>query len=108
MTDVFRLWADSLFQRFSEASGSHCRSLEPASFWDPLGYWRSPSIAASRCEHVRAFVVEVGRGAPLLVLLQFVYFGLPTTGLMLTALRFSNGCLRVVHGAIQRDHPRRS
>jgi polar amino acid transport system permease protein len=29
-------------------------------------------------------VVEVGRGAPLLVLLQFVYFGLPTTGLTLS------------------------
>ncbi len=28
-------------------------------------------------------VVEIGRGAPALVLLQFIYFGLPTTGLML-------------------------
>jgi polar amino acid transport system permease protein len=29
------------------------------------------------------FLVEVGRGAPALVLLQFIYFGLPTTGLTL-------------------------
>jgi polar amino acid transport system permease protein len=26
-------------------------------------------------------LVEIGRGAPALVLLQFIYFGLPTTGL---------------------------
>lgn len=30
-------------------------------------------------------IVEIGRGAPALVLLQFVYFGLPTTGLTLTS-----------------------
>jgi len=29
------------------------------------------------------FLVEVGRGAPALVLLQFIYFGLPSTGLTL-------------------------
>lgn len=29
------------------------------------------------------FLVEIGRGAPALVLLQFIYFGLPTTGLTL-------------------------
>src|ERR1700722_1686780 len=27
-------------------------------------------------------LVEIGRGAPALVLLQFIYFGLPTTGLI--------------------------
>lgn len=30
-------------------------------------------------------VVELGRGAPALVLLQFIYFGLPSTGLSITA-----------------------
>ncbi|HUH48456.1 MAG TPA: amino acid ABC transporter permease [Mycoplana sp.] len=29
------------------------------------------------------FLVEIGRGAPALVLLQFIYFGLPSTGLTL-------------------------
>ncbi|MBO9126241.1 MULTISPECIES: amino acid ABC transporter permease [Rhizobium/Agrobacterium group] len=29
------------------------------------------------------FLVEIGRGAPALVLLQFIYFGLPTTGVTL-------------------------
>ncbi|MET3646008.1 amino acid ABC transporter permease [Phyllobacterium ifriqiyense] len=31
------------------------------------------------------FLVEIGRGAPALVLLQFIYFGLPTTGLTLAS-----------------------
>ena len=31
------------------------------------------------------FLVEVGRGAPALVLLQFMYFGLPSAGLTLSA-----------------------
>lgn len=41
-------------------------------------------LAKSRAIRVLSLVlVEVGRGAPALVLLQFIYFGLPTTGLML-------------------------
>lgn len=32
------------------------------------------------------FLVEVGRGAPALVLLQFLYFGLPATGLTVGAM----------------------
>ncbi|MEI9425765.1 amino acid ABC transporter permease [Mesorhizobium sp. Cs1299R1N1] len=32
------------------------------------------------------FIVEIGRGAPALVILQFVYFGLPTAGLTLGAV----------------------
>lgn len=31
------------------------------------------------------FLVEVGRGAPALVLLQFMYFGLPSTGLTMSS-----------------------
>jgi polar amino acid transport system permease protein len=30
-------------------------------------------------------IVEIGRGAPALVLLQFIYFGLPSTGLPITS-----------------------
>ncbi|UPA27903.1 amino acid ABC transporter permease [Shinella oryzae] len=32
---------------------------------------------------ISLFLVEIGRGAPALVLLQFIYFGLPATGLTL-------------------------
>lgn len=31
-------------------------------------------------------IVEIGRGAPALILLQFIYFGLPSAGLTLTSL----------------------
>lgn len=31
-------------------------------------------------------VVEIGRGAPALILLQFIYFGLPTAGITMTSL----------------------
>jgi polar amino acid transport system permease protein len=34
---------------------------------------------------VSLFIVEIGRGAPALVVLQFAYFGLPTAGLTLTS-----------------------
>ncbi len=35
--------------------------------------------------YISLFLVEVGRGAPALVLLQFIYFGLPSTGLTLAS-----------------------
>lgn len=35
--------------------------------------------------YISLFLVEVGRGAPALVLLQFMYFGLPSAGLTLTS-----------------------
>ncbi|MFC0805243.1 amino acid ABC transporter permease [Ensifer sp. P24N7] len=41
-------------------------------------------LAKSRMvKSLSLFLVEIGRGAPALVLLQFIYFGLPTTGLTL-------------------------
>lgn len=41
-------------------------------------------LAKSRLtKSLALFLVEVGRGAPALVLLQFIYFGLPTSGLTL-------------------------
>ena len=41
-------------------------------------------LAKSRVvKSLSLFFVEIGRGAPALVLLQFIYFGLPTTGLTL-------------------------
>lgn len=42
---------------------------------------------------VALVVVEVGRGAPSLVLLQFAYFGLPATGLTLTSFAASVAAL---------------
>lgn len=53
----------------------------------PLGLLFSLG-SASRNSAVKAFcitAVELGRGAPILVLLQFVYFGLPSAGIPIGA-----------------------
>lgn len=54
----------------------------------PVALFLALGVTATR-RVVRWFcivVVEVGRGAPALVLLQLAYYGLPTTGLTLTAI----------------------
>jgi polar amino acid transport system permease protein len=51
-------------------------------------------VSASKARVLRAvgvLVVELGRGAPALVVLQLVYFGLPSTGVTLSAL--ASACL---------------
>lgn len=59
------------------------------------------------------FVVEVGRGAPALILLQFIYFGLPTTGLKLgsfmaavAALAWNTGAYtsEIIRASLQSVH----
>lgn len=52
-------------------------------FGIPLGLFLALGVLA-RNKVLRAgslFIVEIGRGAPALVLLQFIYFGLPSAGL---------------------------
>jgi len=49
--------------------------------------------------NVVAVVVELGRGAPVLVMLQFVYFGLPTAGMALTSFAASIVALALSTGA---------
>ncbi|WP_372803727.1 amino acid ABC transporter permease [Paracoccus seriniphilus] len=53
----------------------------------PLGFLLSLGVMSkSRAANALALViVEIGRGAPSLVLLQFAYFGLPSAGLTLSS-----------------------
>jgi len=53
----------------------------------PLGLGFALGVGAKTriARYVSLFLVEVGRGAPALVLLQFMYFGLPSTGLTMTS-----------------------
>jgi polar amino acid transport system permease protein len=86
MTDVFQLWADSfpaLIRGFWVSLQVTAVSLV---LGIPLGLFLALCVQSRRrVVHLPALlVVEVGRGAPLLVLLQFVYFGLPTAGLTLS------------------------
>ena len=87
MTDVFRLWADSLPTLLRGLWVSLQVTGASLVLGIPLGLLLALSVQSRRraVSMSALLVVEVGRGAPLLVLLQFVYFGLPTTGLTLTA-----------------------
>ncbi len=53
----------------------------------PLGLGLALGVGAKSraARYVSLFLVEIGRGAPALVLLQFMYFGLPSTGLTMTS-----------------------
>lgn len=57
----------------------------------PIGFLLSIGVMApARAVNAPALViVEIGRGAPALVLLQFAYFGLPSAGLTLTSFSAS-------------------
>jgi polar amino acid transport system permease protein len=87
MTDVFRLWADSLPTLLRGLWLSLQVTGASLVLGIPLGLLLALSVQSRRraVSMSALLVVEVGRGAPLLVLLQFVYFGLPTAGLTLSA-----------------------
>lgn len=57
----------------------------------PLGFVLALGVAARNpaLRGLALAVVEIGRGAPALIVLQFVYFGLPSAGLSLTAFAAS-------------------
>jgi len=66
----------------------------------PLGFVLALGVISKQkaLSSISLFIVEIGRGAPALVVLQFVYFGLPNIGLTLTsfltavvALAFNTG-----------------
>jgi len=86
MIDVLQLWANS----FPTLVRGFWISLQVTAvslvLGIPLGLILALCVQSRRrAVHLPALlVVEVGRGAPLLVLLQFVYFGLPTAGLTLS------------------------
>src|SRR5271169_5902139 len=59
----------------------------------PLGLILALSVQSKTAawRTLALFVVEIGRGAPALILLQFAYFGLPNAGLALSS--FVSACL---------------
>jgi polar amino acid transport system permease protein len=67
----------------------------------PLGLVLAVGVSApSRIvRYVSIVLIELGRGAPALILLQFLYFGLPTTGLTLSSFASSVVALALNSGA---------
>lgn len=66
-------------------------TLASLGFGLPLGFLLSLAVMSKSlvARSIGLLVVEVGRGAPSLVLLLLVYFGLPATGLTLTSFAAS-------------------
>lgn len=67
----------------------------------PLGFFFSLGVMSNSkpTRWIALLLVEVGRGAPSLVLLQFAYFGLPSAGLTLTSFAASIVALSWTTGA---------
>jgi polar amino acid transport system permease protein len=88
MNAHFAFWADSLPQLAKGLVISLQVTGAALALGVPLGLVAA-LLVQSRSSAVRAFtlaVVEIGRGAPALILLQFAYFGLPASGLQLSAM----------------------
>ncbi len=85
MSDVFVEWVGYLPALLSGLWVALVVTFWSLLFGIPLGLVLAVMVTAkSRIAYVTALVlVEVGRGTPALVLLQFVYYGLPSTGLTL-------------------------
>ncbi|MGY1846420.1 MULTISPECIES: amino acid ABC transporter permease [unclassified Blastococcus] len=87
MTGLFTSWGEWL-PRLLEGLGTSVQlTLVSLTIGVPLGLLLALlSSAASRPVRWTAIgLVEIGRGTPALVMLQFVYYGLPSAGLSLTA-----------------------
>ncbi len=99
--DLINHWSQWLPQLLVGFRLSIQVTLTSLAFGIPLGLilalCNDAKIAAVRKAVV--CLVEVGRGAPVLVLLQFLYFGLPTAGLTLSSLSASIAALAFSTGA---------
>lgn len=88
MSDLLRFWAEYLPQLLTGLVTSLEVTGAALAIGIPLGL-AAALLVQSKSRPVRwvalAFV-EIGRGAPALILLQFVYFGLPASGLQLSSM----------------------
>ncbi|MCC2032641.1 amino acid ABC transporter permease [Microbacterium allomyrinae] len=83
----FDSWVQYFPQLFDGLQVSLLLTAVALLFGLPLGLLLAISVQSPR-RVVRAIalvIVEVGRGAPALVILQFAYFGLPSAGIVLPA-----------------------
>ena len=101
MSDVLGFWGEW----FPDLLGGFTISLEVTGaclvLGIPLGLLLALAVQ-SRNKALRwaaLAVVEIGRGTPALILLQFAYFGLPTAGLTLTSFTAASLALAWCTGA---------
>jgi polar amino acid transport system permease protein len=101
MNDVLQFWGESLPTllgglRLSLVVTAACLALGV-----PLGLALALGVQSKRriVRAVSLVIVEVGRGAPALILLQFAYFGLPSAGLALSSFTSATLALAWTTGA---------
>ncbi len=101
MSDVLGFWS----AWFPDLLGGFVISLEVTAaclvLGIPLGLLLALAIQskAAALRWAALVVVEIGRGTPALILLQFAYFGLPTAGLTLTSFTAASLALAWCTGA---------
>jgi polar amino acid transport system permease protein len=101
MSEIMNLWAEWLPSLLTGLKVSVEVTIACLALGIPLGLLLAVGVSApSRpLRYVAVLVIEIGRGAPALILLQFLYFGLPTTGLTLSSFASSVLALALNAGA---------
>jgi len=101
MTEILNLWAEWLPDLLAGLKVSVEVTVACLALGIPLGLVLAVCVGApSRSlRYFAVLVIEIGRGAPALILLQFLYFGLPTTGLTLSSFASSVLALALNAGA---------
>jgi polar amino acid transport system permease protein len=101
MTEILNLWAEWLPSLLTGLKVSVEVTIACLALGIPLGLLLALGVSApSRSlRYLAVLVIEIGRGAPALILLQFLYFGLPTTGLTLSSFASSVLALALNAGA---------
>jgi len=87
MIDIFELWISWLPSLLSGLKISLEVTFGALILGIPLGLFLAVGVGSSSriVKSISVLIVEFGRGAPALILLQFLYFGLPTAGLTLSS-----------------------
>jgi polar amino acid transport system permease protein len=101
MNEILTLWAQWLPNLLSGLRISVEVTVACLALGIPLGLVLAVGVSAQSrfVRYVSVVVIELGRGAPALILLQFLYFGLPTTGLTLSSFASSVLALALNCGA---------
>jgi polar amino acid transport system permease protein len=101
MNNLFQFWGENLPALLSGLRLSLEVTAASLAFGAPLGLALALGVQSKQAgvRVVSLVIVEIGRGAPALILLQFAYFGLPNAGLALSSFASATLALAWTTGA---------
>lgn len=101
MNDTLSFWAEHVPTLLDGFAVSLEITAVCLIFGIPLGLLLALGVQAKRraLRWLALFVVEIGRGAPVLILMQFMYFGLPSAGLTLSSFAAASFAMAWCTGA---------